>query len=103
MPADAIAYYVGMLSNPESLHGSLGWYRAFGATLAQNDQRASRPLTMPVLAIGGERSYGDHVEHAMHALAENVQGLVIPGAGHWVAYEAADAFNETLTELLTSR
>ncbi len=26
---------------------------------------------------------------------------VIPGAGHWVAYEAADAFNATLVEALT--
>ena len=27
---------------------------------------------------------------------------VIPGAGHWVAYEAADAFNAALIELLTT-
>jgi pimeloyl-ACP methyl ester carboxylesterase len=25
---------------------------------------------------------------------------VIPGAGHWVAYEAADAFNRKLLEVL---
>jgi len=25
---------------------------------------------------------------------------VIPGAGHWVAYEAADAFNAKLLEVL---
>jgi pimeloyl-ACP methyl ester carboxylesterase len=100
VPDEAIGYYVGMLSDPESLHGSLGWYRAFGASLAQNDQRASRPLTMPVLAIGGERSYGDHVEQAMHALAENVQGVVIAGAGHWVAEEAPEQLLAALTGFL---
>jgi pimeloyl-ACP methyl ester carboxylesterase len=100
VPDEAIAYYVGMVSDPESLHSSLGWYRAFGATLAQNDERASRKLTMPVLAIGGERSYGDHVEHAMHALAEDVQGIVIPGAGHWVAEEAPDQLLEALSAFL---
>ncbi len=100
VPDDAIAYYVGMLSNPESLHGSLGWYRAFGATLAQNDERAKTPLTMPVLAIGGERSYGDHVEHAMHALAADVQGVVIPGAGHWVAEEAPEQLLDALSGFL---
>jgi pimeloyl-ACP methyl ester carboxylesterase len=26
---------------------------------------------------------------------------VIPGAGHWVAYEAADAFNAKLIDILT--
>ena len=46
---------------PTSLRGSLGFYRAFDATLAQNDERASDPLPMPVLAIGGEASYGEHV------------------------------------------
>jgi len=100
VPDEAIRYYVGMVSDPESLRGSLGWYRAFGATLAQNDERAKRPLAMPVLAIGGERSYGDHVEHAMHALAENVQGLVIPGAGHWVAEEAPEQLLAALSAFL---
>jgi pimeloyl-ACP methyl ester carboxylesterase len=100
VPAEAIAYYVGMLSDPESLHGSLGWYRAFGATLAQNNERAKTPLAMPVLAIGGERSYGDHVEHAMHALAADVQGVVIPGAGHWVAEEAPEQLLEALSGFL---
>jgi pimeloyl-ACP methyl ester carboxylesterase len=102
VPAEAIAYYVGMLSNPESLHGSLGWYRAFGATLAQNNERAKTPLAMPVLAIGGERSYGDHVEHAMHALAADVQGVVIPGAGHWVAEEAPEQLLEALSGFLAA-
>jgi pimeloyl-ACP methyl ester carboxylesterase len=100
VPEEAIRYYVDTVSNPESLHGSLGWYRAFGETLAQNDERAKTPLTMPVLAIGGERSYGDHVEHAMHALAEDVQGLVIPGAGHWVAEEAPEQLLAALTGFL---
>jgi pimeloyl-ACP methyl ester carboxylesterase len=100
VPQDAIDYYVGLVSDPDSLHGSLGWYRAFGATLAQNDERAKTPLTMPVLAIGGERSYGDHVEHAMHALAEDVHGLVIPGAGHWVAEEAPEQLLAALSEFL---
>jgi len=101
VPEDAIRYYVDALSNPESLHGSLGWYRAFGVTLAQNDERAKRPLSMPVLAIGGERSYGEHVAEAMRPLAEDVQGIVIPGAGHWVAEEAPEQLLEALSAFLT--
>ncbi len=34
------------------------------------------------------------------ALQPDFRMHVIPGAGHWVAYEAADAFNATLVELL---
>ena len=62
LPDESIAYYVDRLrSDPDALRGSLGFYRAFDATLAQNDKRASEKLPMPVLAIGGAASYGDHV------------------------------------------
>ncbi len=39
LPDDLVDYYVGLVSNPDSLRGSLGFYRAFDATLAQNDDR----------------------------------------------------------------
>jgi pimeloyl-ACP methyl ester carboxylesterase len=97
---DVIDYYVQLLSNPESLRGSFGWYRAFDATVAQNDQRTGRRLAMPVLAIGGARSHGDHVGQAMKALASDVQSVVIPGAGHWVAEEAPQAMLAALTTFL---
>jgi pimeloyl-ACP methyl ester carboxylesterase len=78
----------------------LGFYRALDTTLAQNDERTSRPLTMPVLAIGGTASYGDHVGGAMQSLADDVQTVVISGAGHWVAEEAPEAMLNALTGFL---
>jgi len=63
------------------LPGSHGFYRAFDATLAQNEQRKSRPLTMPVLAIGGAASYGEHVAEAMKLVADDVQTVVVASAG----------------------
>ena len=59
-------------------------------------------LTMPFLAIGGERSYGEHVAGAMKALAEDERGVVITGAGHWVAEEAPDKSLTALTPFLTA-
>jgi pimeloyl-ACP methyl ester carboxylesterase len=100
LPADVIDYYVGLVSNPESLRGSLAWYRALDATLAQNATRKNTPLTMPVLAIGGELSYGGMVAEGMKALADDVQGVVIPGTGHWVAEEAPEQLLEALTGFL---
>ena len=87
LPQDVIAYYVGLLSNPDSLRGSFGFYRALDTTVAQNQQRKER-LTMPVLAIGGAASFGDHVADAMKLVADDVEGVVIPDAGHFVAEEA---------------
>ena len=39
LPKDVIDYYVGLLSNPDSLRGSFGFYRALDMTVAQNAQR----------------------------------------------------------------
>ena len=42
LPDDVIDYYVVLLSNPEALRGSFGFYRAFDTTVAQNQQRKDR-------------------------------------------------------------
>jgi len=100
VPDDVIAYYVGLVSTPDALRGSLGFYRAFDTTLAQNGERSKQPLPMPVLAIGGERSYGPAVGGAMESLAADVQSVVIPGAGHWVAEEAPEEILAALNAFL---
>ena len=89
--AEAIVYYVDLLSRPDVLPGSFGFYRALDATLAQNEARKAARLTMPVLAIGGEQSYGAHVGDTMKLLADDVHGVVIPGTGHWIAEDAPEA------------
>jgi pimeloyl-ACP methyl ester carboxylesterase len=96
LPDDVINYYVGLLSNPDSLRGTFAFYREWDTMMAQNEQRKNRPLTMPVLGIGGAASYGEQVGSAMKLLANDVQSAVIPGAGHWFAEEAPE---ETLAAL----
>jgi pimeloyl-ACP methyl ester carboxylesterase len=102
LPDDVVNYYVSILSNPDALRGSFGSYRAFDTTLAQNEQRKTRRLTMPVLAIGGAESYGENVGDAMKLVADDVQSVVIPGAGHWVAEDALDEMLAALTAFLAS-
>ncbi len=58
LPDDVINYYVRILSNSDALRGSFGWYRALDTTIAQDEQRKTRRLTMPILAIGGAASWG---------------------------------------------
>jgi pimeloyl-ACP methyl ester carboxylesterase len=100
LPDEVIDYYVRGLSNPDSLRGSFEWYRALDTTIAQDEQRKTRPLTMPVLAIGGASSFGEHVGQAVQAVADDVQSVVIPGAGHFVAEEAPDEMLAELTAFL---
>ena len=100
LPAHVIDYYVEHFRDEQSLQGGFGFYRDWDATLAQNAERATRPLQMPVLAIGGAQSWGEHVGEAMHAVAAEVETAVIPGAGHWVAEQAPEALLEALTRFL---
>jgi len=59
LPENVVDYYVGLVSNRESLRGSLAFYRAWDETVAQNAQRNNRPLTMPVLSVGGAASWSE--------------------------------------------
>jgi pimeloyl-ACP methyl ester carboxylesterase len=97
---DVIDYYVRMLSNPDSLRGSFGWYRAIDTTIAQDEERKNRPLTMPVMAIGGERSFGENVGNAVRAVAPDAQSVVIPDTGHFLAEESPEELLAALTPFL---
>jgi pimeloyl-ACP methyl ester carboxylesterase len=100
LPREVVRYYVRLVSDPKSLRGSLAFYRAWDATVAQNAQRSSRPLTMPVLAIGGAASWGELVGNDMKLLATDVQSVVIPGTGHWLAEESPRRLLAALTPFL---
>jgi pimeloyl-ACP methyl ester carboxylesterase len=97
---DVILHYVRTLSNPDSLRGSFGWYRAIDTTIAQDEERKKRPLAMPVMAIGGECSFGEDVGNAVRAVAPDVQGVVIPGTGHFLAEESPEELLAALTPFL---
>ena len=97
---ETVEYYVDGLSDPDALHGSFQLYRAFGATTAQNQERKTRRLPMPVLAMGGAGSLGAMAADTMKLTADKVQTLVIPGIGHWLAEEAPDELVVALTEFL---
>jgi hypothetical protein len=69
-------------SGKHALRGSFGWSRALDATIEQEAQRATRRLTMPVLAIGGHdlpvaRAVSVRADgaSAVQALAEELRRL----------------------------
>jgi len=101
LPDEVVGYYVDRLAaDPEALRGSFELYREFPSMIVQNEQRKSRRLTMPVLAIGGEESGGQGVAETMKLAADDVQGVVLTGSGHWVAEQAPEQLVEALTTFL---
>ena len=65
----------------------------------QNDQRITTRLTLPVLAMGGSESGGMNAEQTMRAVADDVQGAVLP-SGHRVAEQAPTELLEAVTAFL---
>jgi pimeloyl-ACP methyl ester carboxylesterase len=55
---------------------------------------------MPILAIGGAESSGDMVGATMQLVADNVQTMVLTGAGHWLAEQAPEELLAALTTFL---
>jgi pimeloyl-ACP methyl ester carboxylesterase len=101
LPGDVIAYYIDALAaDPEALRGSFEFYRALGATGAQNQERMARRLTLPVLPIGGAESVGEGMGGAAKVVADDVQTVVLRGAGHWIAEQTPNALLAVLTEFL---
>ncbi|TCM44920.1 alpha/beta fold hydrolase [Kribbella sp. VKM Ac-2568] len=101
LPDYAIDYYVALYTRDRNtLRASFGVYRAWDATLEQNGMRQETKLTIPVLGIGGENSWGPAAAGGIKPAATDVQTLVIPGVGHWVAEQAPAEMLEALDTFL---
>ena len=101
LPSSATEYYIsGFASSREALSASFGFYRALWTTTGQNAQRMTRRLTLPILAIGGAQSLGEGPANAMRLTADDVESVVVPDCGHWVAEEAPDPLLASLTAFL---
>jgi pimeloyl-ACP methyl ester carboxylesterase len=101
LPGYAVRHYIGTLAaSPEALHASFAIYRALDATIAQNRERTTRRLAVPVLGIGGGHSLAGQVADTMKLAADDVQTLVIPGCGHHPAEETPEEMLAALTAFL---
>ena len=51
---------------------------------------AETKLTMPMLVLTGEKASGEFLIEQGRLVADNVEGVVIKGSGHWLIDEAPD-------------
>jgi pimeloyl-ACP methyl ester carboxylesterase len=101
LPGYAVRHYIDALAaDPAALRGSFAAYRALDATIAQNQQRTTRRLGLPVLAIGGAEGIGEGAANTMKLTADDVQSVVIPGSGHYCLEEAPEEVAAALTAFL---
>jgi pimeloyl-ACP methyl ester carboxylesterase len=85
-------HYAALYARPGAMHAGFEQFKAFDQDAIDNKTfLAKGKLTMPVLAIGGEKSFGPTMAAVMRAAADNVTQCVIPDAGHWLMEEQPKA------------
>jgi pimeloyl-ACP methyl ester carboxylesterase/quercetin dioxygenase-like cupin family protein len=95
------AHYARLYAQPGAMHAGFEQFKAFDQD-AIDDKAfvAGGKLTMPVLALGGEKSFGLTMAVVMRAAATNVQEGIVPDAGHWVMEENPGATIALVTAFL---
>jgi pimeloyl-ACP methyl ester carboxylesterase len=104
IPDADIAEYLRVYRQPGALRAGFAYYRAIPRDIADNAATAARfKLPMPVLALGGDRSWGRGLEvlESLRRLATNVQGGVIENCGHWMPEEQPQALLSHLLPFFT--
>ncbi|MFX8000700.1 alpha/beta hydrolase, partial [Acinetobacter baumannii] len=75
-------------------------YRALPTDAEDNKAILARggKLKMPVLALGGDKSFGRGMEciQSLQRVASNVRGGVVKDCGHWIAEEQPEVLCEEL-------
>ncbi|WP_395621946.1 alpha/beta fold hydrolase [Sphingomonas daechungensis] len=82
-------HYAKLYALPGAMHSGFEQFHAFDQDAIDNRAwlASKGKLTMPVLALGGEKSFGDQMAVVMRAGATNVTGGIVPGSGHWIMEE----------------
>jgi pimeloyl-ACP methyl ester carboxylesterase len=83
-------HYAALYARPGAIHNAFsGQFAAFTEDAEDNKALFAKTgkLAMPVLAIGGDHSYGASMQTELAFVASNVRGAVITNSGHWIMEE----------------
>jgi len=94
-------HYARIYSRPGAMHAGFEQFKAFDQDATDNKTfLAQGKLPMPILALGGEKSFGLTMAVVMRAVATNVEEGVVPQSGHWVMEENPQATIKLITDFL---
>jgi len=92
--------YAEAYSRPERMRAGWAYFSSFPQTAKNFARLAETKLTMPVLAIGGDKSLGEFLGRQMKLAASNVTSVVVEGSGHWLLEEQPDQTSRALASFL---
>ena len=80
-------FFAATYAQPGGMRAGFAQFTAFSQDAKDNEVFERVKLTMPVLAVGGEKSFGPLQAVIMRNVATNVQEAVVAGSGHWLMEE----------------
>jgi pimeloyl-ACP methyl ester carboxylesterase len=86
-------HYADLYARPGAMRAGFAQFAAFDQDAEDNKAflAARDKLAMPVLAVGGETSFGPMMAMVMRFAAADVTEGVIPDSGHWIMEENPEA------------
>lgn len=104
VPEAARVHYAKLYALPGAMHASFAQFAAFDQDAIDNRAfLAHGKLAQPVLALGGEKSFGTTMATVAQAGFTDVHGGVVPNSGHWIMDENPAATVQLVTRFLDER
>jgi pimeloyl-ACP methyl ester carboxylesterase len=97
--ADRVAYSAAY-ARPGRMHAGWEYFVSFQQAAKDFAELSKTKLTMPVLAIGGEKANGTVLGLQMKLVATDATMLVLKNTGHWVLEENPKETTEALQKFL---
>ena len=92
--------YTAAYARPGRMGASWAYFVSFLQAAKDFEVLSRTKLTMPVLAIGGDKSLGVPLGQQAKLVATNATVIVIKNAGHWILEEQPEATTKALVKFL---
>ena len=97
----ARVHYARLYALPGAMHSGFAQFAAFDQDASDNREfLAHGRLKMPVLAVGGAKSFGPTMAVVMRAAADDVTEAQVPDSGHWIMEENPGFTTRLVTQFL---
>ncbi len=94
-------HYAKLYARPGAMHSAFNQFAAFTQDALDNKALAANgKLTMPVLALGADHSFGAQMADDVSFVATNVTGGIITDSGHWVMEEQREQTTAAIVKFI---
>jgi pimeloyl-ACP methyl ester carboxylesterase len=100
LPEADRAAYAAAYARPGRMHAGWEYFVSFQQAAKDFAELSKTKLTMPVLAIGGEKANGTVLGEQMKLVATDATMVVLKDCGHWVMEEKPKETTEALMKFL---